>query len=35
MKRNLMKIRYLEIVTQEVDAVCETYSLLHDVKRMQ
>ena len=27
-----MKIQYLEIVTPEVDAVCETYSLLHNVK---
>ena len=27
-----MKIQYLEIVTPEVNAVCETYSLLHDVK---
>ena len=27
-----MKIQYLEIVTPEVDAVCEAYSLLHDVK---
>lgn len=27
-----MKIQYLEIVTQEVDAICERYSLLHDVK---
>lgn len=28
---NSMKIQYLEIVTPEVDAVCETYSRLHDV----
>lgn len=27
-----MKIHYLEIVTPEVDSVCETYSVLHDVK---
>ena len=27
-----MKIQYLEVVTPTVDAVCETYSLLHDVK---
>ena len=27
-----MKIQYLEVVTPEVDAVCETYALLHDVK---
>ena len=27
-----MKIQYLEIVTPDVDAVCETYALLHDVK---
>ena len=27
-----MKIQYLEIVTPDVDAVCETYSQLHDVK---
>lgn len=27
-----MKIHYLEIVTPKVDAVCETYSLLHDVE---
>ena len=27
-----MKIQYLEIVTPEVDAACERYSLLHDVK---
>ena len=27
-----MKIQYLEIVTPEVNTVCETYSLLHDVK---
>lgn len=27
-----MKIHYLEIVTPEVDATCETYSLLHSVK---
>ena len=27
-----MKIHYLEIVTPEVDAVCDTYSLLHDFK---
>lgn len=26
-----MKIQYLEIVTPEVDAICETYSRLHDV----
>ena len=26
-----MKIQYLEIVTSEVDAVCEKYSILHDV----
>ena len=26
-----MKIHYLEIVTPEVDAVCDTYSTLHDV----
>ncbi len=25
-----MKIHYLEIVTSEVEAVCETYSQLHD-----
>ncbi len=31
-KGNSMIIQYLEIVTSEVDAVCETYSLLHDVK---
>lgn len=27
-----MQIQYLEIVTPDVDTVCETYSLLHDVK---
>lgn len=27
-----MKIQYLEIVTPDVDAVCETYALLHDVE---
>ena len=27
-----MKIQYLEIVTPEVNAVCETYSLLYDMK---
>ena len=27
-----MKIQYLEIVTPDVDALCETYSSLHDVK---
>ena len=27
-----MKIHYLEIVTPDVDAVCETYSKLHDLK---
>ncbi|MEM7281917.1 MAG: hydroxylase [Pseudomonadota bacterium] len=26
-----MKIQYLEIVTPEVDAVCNTYSLSHDI----
>ena len=26
-----MKIHYLEIVTPEVDTVCETYARLHDV----
>ena len=26
-----MKIQYLEIVTESVDAVCETYAELHDV----
>lgn len=26
-----MKIHYLEIVTPEVDALCETYARLHDV----
>lgn len=26
-----MKIHYLEIVTPEVDTVCETYTRLHDV----
>ena len=26
-----MKVQYLEIVTPEVDAVCETYALLHGV----
>ncbi len=27
-----MKIQYLEIVTSEVDAVCETYSVVHGVE---
>ncbi len=27
-----MKIHYLEIVTPDVDAVCDTYALLHDVE---
>ena len=27
-----MKIQYLEIVTPDVDAVCEKYSLIHNVK---
>ena len=27
-----MKIQYLEIVTPDVDAVCETYARIHDVK---
>lgn len=27
-----MKIQYLEIVTQNVDATCKRYSLLHNVK---
>jgi uncharacterized protein len=31
-KGNPMKIQYLEIVTPEVNAICETYSLLYDVK---
>ncbi len=26
-----MKIQYLEIVTSDVDATCETYALLHNV----
>ena len=26
-----MRIQYLEVVTSDVDAVCETYSQLHDV----
>jgi predicted enzyme related to lactoylglutathione lyase len=30
-KGNSMQIQYLEIVTTEVDAVCATYSQLHDV----
>ena len=30
-KGNPMKIHYLEIVTLEVDSVCKTYSLLHNV----
>jgi predicted enzyme related to lactoylglutathione lyase len=30
-KGKSMKIQYLEIVTSDVDAVCETYSQLHDV----
>ena len=28
----MMRIQYLEIVTPEVDAVCETYSAVHGVK---
>ena len=31
MKGNSMKIQYLEIVTPEVDSVCEVYSQLLDV----
>ncbi len=30
-KGNSMQVQYLEIVTSEVDAVCQTYSQLHDV----
>ncbi len=31
-KGNSMKIQYLEIVTPDVNAVCETYAQLHDVE---
>jgi len=30
-KGNAMKVQYLEIVTPDVDALCETYSRLHGV----